>query len=302
MGELKDYRKFMQKEELHKSLNSLVGILEGILADNNVNKKESNELQNWYSLHEHLINVQPFKELLPAITFAFEDETLDIEEAEGILWLCGRYLNKRQDELYFDMATSAIQRLEGMLHGFLSDGQLTDTELSALGIWLDENTQLSGIYPYDEIYSLLATTKNDGVISLDERNMLKAFFSTFVDISESVNIHADEVKRLQTEYSIGGICANAPDILFKNKTFCFTGASGKVSRKEFASVVESFGGIFKDSVTKDVDYLIVGADGNPCWAFSCYGRKVEKAVALRKKGHHIIIAHENDFWTKAPCK
>ena len=56
------------------------------------------------------------------------------------------------------------------------------------------------------------------------------------------------------------------------------------------------GGIFKDSVVKNTDFLIVGDEGNPCWAFSCYGRKVEKAIELRKSGSKIQIVHENDFW------
>lgn len=34
------------------------------------------------------------------------------------------------------------------------------------------------------------------------------------------------------------------------------------------------------------------------WAFSCYGRKVEKAVQLRKDGSQVIIVHENDFGTR----
>jgi hypothetical protein len=55
------------------------------------------------------------------------------------------------------------------------------------------------------------------------------------------------------------------------------------------------GGIPLDSVTEDTDYLIVGDNGNLAWAFSCYGRKVERAVELRKKGHRIAIIHEFDF-------
>jgi hypothetical protein len=51
-----------------------------------------------------------------------------------------------------------------------------------------------------------------------------------------------------------------------------------------------------NSVSRKTNYLIVGDDGNPCWAFACYGRKVEKAINLRKQGTQIIIVHENDFW------
>ena len=36
--------------------------------------------------------------------------------------------------------------------------------------------------------------------------------------------------------------------------------------------------------------------GNEFWAFSCYGRKVEQAYEQRRKGHHIVIVHERDFW------
>lgn len=55
-------------------------------------------------------------------------------------------------------------------------------------------------------------------------------------------------------------------------------------------------GIFNDNVVKTTEYLLVGNEGNPCWAFSCYGRKVEKAMELRKKGVNILIVHEDDFW------
>lgn len=51
-----------------------------------------------------------------------------------------------------------------------------------------------------------------------------------------------------------------------------------------------------NNVIQKTDFLIVGSDGDPCWAFSCYGRKVEKAVNLRKNGLPIISLHENDFW------
>ena len=56
------------------------------------------------------------------------------------------------------------------------------------------------------------------------------------------------------------------------------------------------GGSISKGITKTTDYLIVGDGGNPCWAFACYGRKVEAAVQLRKLGHQISLVHEFDFW------
>jgi hypothetical protein len=59
--------------------------------------------------------------------------------------------------------------------------------------------------------------------------------------------------------------------------------------------VNRLGGDVLNGVNAKLNYLVIGADGNPCWAYACYGRKVEKAVELRKKGKRIVIVHENDF-------
>ncbi len=71
---------------------------------------------------------------------------------------------------------------------------------------------------------------------------------------------------------------------------------GSSSRKYLAGVVEELGGKFHPRLTDDSHYLVVGADGNPCWAYACYGRKVEDAVKRRRKGPQLIIVHEYDFW------
>ena len=68
------------------------------------------------------------------------------------------------------------------------------------------------------------------------------------------------------------------------------------SRESLKNKIEQLGGIPTDSLTKKTDYLIVGDNGNPAWAFSCYGRKVEKAINLRKEGHTIMLVHEFDFY------
>jgi NAD-dependent DNA ligase len=68
-----------------------------------------------------------------------------------------------------------------------------------------------------------------------------------------------------------------------------------LSRTQFNELVTQLGGQPSEGVTKKTDYLIIGAEGNPAWAFACYGRKVEKAVTLRKEGVRILLVHENDF-------
>ena len=56
------------------------------------------------------------------------------------------------------------------------------------------------------------------------------------------------------------------------------------------------GGLVYDSVVNDLDYLVIGSGGNPCWAYACYGRKVEAAMRLRiEKGRPVLLVHEYDF-------
>lgn len=288
-----DYRIYTYKSEVDKAMHTLEGILKGIAIDNVINEKEASELKAWRQHYEALVDRHPFKELIPVAAKALEDNVLDSEELKDLLWLCRNFTT---ENIYYDIITSDIQKLEGILHGTLADNVITEEEVSGLNDWLEENTHLTGVYPYDEIYSIVSSVLVDGILSNDEKKLLKAFFSEFVETNISVNIDKEELARTKNEINIGGICAFCPTISIPGKTFCFTGASSKTTRSTIKDTVESVGGIFKNNVSKLTDYLVVGNDGNPCWAFACYGRKIEAAMNLRKGGNHILIVHENDFW------
>jgi hypothetical protein len=295
-SEIEDYRVYTSKAEVHKAVNSLIGLIKGIEIDGIVNPDELDEITNWCNLHRFLQKKSPFSEIIPVIDDALMDGLLEREEIQDILWLCNRVVNSSEFDEYYNMITSSIQELEGILHGILADNELTEVEINQLAIWMEDREFLKGTYPFDEIDSLLVSARQDGVISDDEKNMLRAFFANFIDTRISYNINDFEIKALQSKYSVSGICAVCPEIMFENKTFSFTGTSSRAKRKEIADIIVSKGSFFNEGVTKKTDYLIVGGEGNPCWAFSCYGRKVEKAVQLRKEGVQIVIVHENDFW------
>lgn len=295
-NEVEGYRVFTAPAEIHKAVNSLIGMLNGIQFDNVLKMEEVEEVVNWCNLHRRFQNKFPFSEIIPMIDSALEDEILTSEEIEDILWLCNNVIHHEGFNTYYDIVTSSLQQLHGIIHGVMADNIINDDEVILLYQWMEERDFLKGYYPFDEIYSLLTEIKKDGTFSQDERNMLKAYLGNFVDTRSSYNINEFEIKELQDKYLVRGICAVCPDITFENKVFSFTGTSGRAKRKEIAEVITNLGGIFNNNITLKTDFLIVGNDGNPCWAFSCYGRKVEKAVDLRKNGSSIIIVHENDFW------
>ncbi|GMA50189.1 hypothetical protein GCM10025857_15460 [Alicyclobacillus contaminans] len=287
------YKKYMGKAEFEKALHTLMGIIEGIKADARINPMEIEELQNWCLLQSAHQSKYPFKEVVPMVRASIADGIMTEDEIEDIRWLCTMYLNENP---YFDAITSDIQVLHGLLHGILSDGVINVKELEFLRDWLEETEHLESVYPYDEVYSLVFQVLRDGRIDPEEERLLKGFFAEFIDLRTSYNLHQGEIEAIKREMNINGLCALAPDIQVQDRVFCFTGESGGMKRADIQKVVIEHGGRFSNSVTVDTDYLVVGDQGNPCWAFSCYGRKVEKAVKLRKQGRRILIIHEVDFW------
>jgi NAD-dependent DNA ligase len=183
-----------------------------------------------------------------------------------------------------------MQRLHGLMAGIVADGKITESELRGLADWLYEHEHLKTCWPYEEVESVITTVLKDKGIGDSEHELLHNFFSEFIAISN--NYLAEAPHKRQT---ITAVCAVCPQVVFQGKTFGFTGSSSKCSRNDFAEIVERLGGIVARSVSKKLDYLIIGADGNPCWAYACYGRKVEMAVTLRKAGARILLVHENDF-------
>ena len=288
-----EFRKYMRNAEFEKALHSLIGIIDGITSDQQINNIEIEELQNWCLLQRIHQKRYPFKDIIPMIKDSLEDGILTSDEVENIQWVCETYLNENP---YFDVITTDIQQLHGLLHGIMSDNVINERELRYLKSWLEGNSHLQTIYPYDEVYSLVFNVLQDGKIDLDEEMMLKALFVDFIDTKASYNINKSEYDELKKTLNINGLCAIAPSIELTNRAFCFTGESSRMKRSELANIIEENGGIFHKDVKKDTNFLIVGDNGNPCWAFSCYGRKVEKAMNLRKQGKNILIVHEVDFW------
>ena len=292
-AEIEDYRKFTTPAELHKAVNTLRGMIGGISSDGDLSELEIAELSHWCLLHANLRNRHPFSEIIPAVEKALEDGKIDSEESKNIVWLCGNFTD---DCSYYEIVTSSTQFLNGLVHGMMADGELSDKEIERLKYWLEENTYLEGTYPFDELYSITNSILADKKITAEERGTLSAFLGNLIEFKDSYNLNEYDFASLREKYSVQGICAMCPELSFEDKQFCFTGESYKATRAEIADKIVSLGGIFRTGVSTKTDYLIVGNAGNPCWAYSCYGRKIEEAIALRKKGAKLLIVNETDFW------
>lgn len=283
-----DYLRYTGKSRLDKSLNSLLGLVAGIAIDSSINAREVEFLRTWLQEHEHVAESHPYNELIPIVNAALADGVLTDDEKEDILWLC----EKLRSTEYYDLVTVDMQRLHAMLGGIAADGMISAQELRGLSSWLSEHQHLARCWPYDEVCSLVSMVLADGRIEQDEHRMLMGFFAEFTAVLDDRTISNPLI---QDSIIVTGLCAICPEINFNDSIFCFTGASQRFTRTEFSEVVSRHGGTVVNSVSKKLDYLIIGADGNPCWAFACYGRKVERAVELRREGARLLIVHENDL-------
>lgn len=289
-----EYRRFTQKSEIEKNLNVLEGIIEGISLDSRINDLEKAELCNWIERMSGYRRIKAISEVSQYLQEAISDRVLTEQEKEDLLWLCRQF--KKSDTSYYNYLTQEMQVLHGMLHGILADNKINEEEIQGLQTWIVEHEHLQGIYPYDELLSLIIGVTEDGVIDEQEEQLLKVYFAEFIDLSVTRTIDLAEIEKLRKEITVQGICAVDPLIEWEGREFCFTGCSSRVKREELVNIVISTGARYSNSVRKSTNYLVVGDGGNPCWAFSAYGRKVEQAINLRKNGHKIAIVHEVDFW------
>lgn len=290
------YRHFTKRQRVDKAVQIFHGMVRGITIDSELNAEEVAELLNWTQEFADLLGRAPFKELKQKLDEILEDGQIDPEEQEDLLWLCR---NLSPESEYYDAVTHDIQQLHGIMHGIMADGRVTLDEAKGLQEWIAEHADLKGTYPYDELDSLLTSILIDGHIDDQEQQVLAAFFEDFIEYSFANKIRKESQRvkaSLPKSFTLPGICAMCPEIAFDGRVFTFTGTSTKATRKQIVDRITELGAAFSPNVTSETHYLVVGAGGNPCWAFSCYGRKVEKAVDSRKSGNPILIVHESDFW------
>jgi len=288
MGKISDFelKIYTSKADAEKAVNSLNGILLGIKLDEEINAKEIRELKGWITANNSLIDRNPFNEFMSGIENVISKEIPSKEGIENLIWACEQYSANKP---YYKSITADLQILHGLCHGILSDGVVNEKEVFDLHTWLGENDHLNTYWPYDEIRSLVLSIVSDKKVDEDEKAILKAYFNQFV------NLHTDEVRNSESSLKISALCTSDPNVVFLERKFCVTGVLKNKNRETLHEEIRQLGGIPMEDVSSNVHYLIVGDSGNPAWAFACYGRKVEKALNLRKKGHNIVLIHEFDF-------
>jgi NAD-dependent DNA ligase len=185
----------------------------------------------------------------------------------------------------------AVQVLLGICSGLVADGSLNEKEILFLGGWIIEHPEVTSSWPGNVIANRINDILTDGVITAEERDdLLQTLQELSGNFFNDTGVAQQEIPSLPIDQDAV--------IEFKDKSVCFTGKFIFGSRETCESTTANLGAIVDGSITKKLDFLVIGALASPDWLTSTYGRKIEKAVGYRTQHGKPYIVSEQQ-WTNA---
>lgn len=267
--------------------NLFLGFFEGLFLDGRVRLQEIEALIKWVEQYPEAVNVPHFEPLYRVLLKATEDPEFLLARHQEVQ----THLTTFKNSKYFKEHTSDVQRLHGVLAGLACDSDYSDDEVLALNAWLENHNYLKDDPIYKELLITLNHVRVLNRVSSDTKEVLRLTLSKYIQLN---NFGLPQIAVSSSQEN------KNPDFYHGNveiigKTICLTGASNRHTKAEWKNVIEAKGGIFKDDLTKTVDYLVICNKGNPHWAHMSYGRKFEQALKWQKDGANIRILTEDDF-------
>lgn len=172
-------------------------------------------------------------------------------------------------------ATKQLLELKDLINDISEDDRITDEEIDKLNVWLKNNEDLHGNYPYDKIYDTVTSILEDGIMDPIEEVKLLNTIKEFLNLKTEKNISID----------------------LSGKYFCLTGDFINGTKSEISEKLTALGAMEQKNVNKKTNFLFVGGLGSDRWKFSSAGGgKISKAHELNDKGSDIHIIHELDLF------
>lgn len=167
-----------------------------------------------------------------------------------------------------------VQEFQGLAEGVLADGIVNDQEIEFLKKWsLKRREYLQG-FPLSQFFNVVSKGNNEDI---------RLFLLDMIEDDLNDDVVTTSVIDLINE------------IEFMNKEFCFTGEFKEHEREVLCEWVVDRGGINRATITKNLDYLVLGSQGSEAWKCGKYGRKIETAVNHRADGFKVKIISEAVF-------
>lgn len=183
----------------------------------------------------------------------------------------------------------SLDELIGLAKGLLADNLLHPAEVDFLITWMKANEHISNVWPANVLFDRVARALEDDVIDDEERKEL-------FDILQKISGNGQLEENCSTALPLND---PQPKVVFEGSTFCVTGKFAYGPRSEVEKLILDRGGELTKSVTKSLDYLVIGTFSSKDWIHSSHGRKIEKAVEYRDSGVALAIISEDHFVSHA---
>lgn len=153
----------------------------------------------------------------------------------------------------------------------MCDDWLNEKEIRGLKRWLDDQEQTTD-KTMQRVIAEVNAVLADGVVTEEESDRLFELFDTILN-----PLNEDDTLTISA-----------------NK-FVLTGDFVSGTKSDIKQMIADNGGTVMGSVSKKVNYVVVGGLGSDAYSFGSYGTKVKKAMELQADGIPINIIEEHDL-------
>lgn len=179
---------------------------------------------------------------------------------------------------------AGIDELIGLIQGVLADGEVSEAETATLAAWVLRHQEVATDWPANVLVHRLNRIYEDGRVDDEERMDLKDLL---------VEIVGENKDPLITPATSLPLSKPAPDVIFDQNEFVFTGKFAYGPRRICQAEVLERGGRISDTVRLQTSYVVVGSVGSRDWIHASWGRKIETAVRYRDLCHLEIISERH---------
>jgi NAD-dependent DNA ligase len=182
-----------------------------------------------------------------------------------------------------------LSEMLGLAKGMLADGIVNEHEAKFLRDWGLNHPDALMQWPISLIFTRLQQFFADGQIDDNERADLSDILAQLVGGTASLLLGYEGSTTLPLDVP-------PPALVWPEQVFVFTGAFAYGTREDCEREVTGRGGVCDRSVTLRTSFLVIGTFGSEDWAHSSFGRKIEKAMDLRRRGVASIRIVGEDHW------
>lgn len=267
-----------------KALYGLLGICEGLTADQELTHDEVVFLDVWLKENYELLRGDPdYQDLVDHVTDVLEDGIATHEELDDLMGTLRTLVEYRADEA-LGTERGEMEFLLGFLRGISADQELNEYEILALRTWLRHTLLPTDKWPTSVLLERVRQIVKDRRIEDEEAADLLETVTGIIGNGMEIGVVSGMSTALPLDF--------VESVEFDGKTFCITGKLACGSRRRCEDAIRRKGGTPQSSVTAKLDYLVIGTLASRDWAQSSHGTKIEKAMAIRDKGGNVVVLSE----------